>query len=68
MNISDLRKVLGMPEGELSPESLKIVDTYTNQPSPALRRYRVRRESMSHLDIIKVALLLFSFHLPPLLL
>uniref|UniRef100_A0A0A9YDJ9 G-protein-signaling modulator 2 n=1 Tax=Lygus hesperus TaxID=30085 RepID=A0A0A9YDJ9_LYGHE len=54
MNISDLRKVLGLPEGDLSPDSIKLVNTYSNQPSPALHRYRVRRESMNHLDIIKL--------------
>lgn len=54
MNISDLRKALGLPEGELSPDSLQLVSSFGNQTSPALRRYRVRRASMHHLDIIKV--------------
>lgn len=63
MNISDLRKVLGLPEGDLSPDSIKLVNTYSNQPSPALHRYRVRRESMNHLDIIKVCACFFLYHL-----
>ncbi|CAB0007250.1 unnamed protein product [Nesidiocoris tenuis] len=61
MNISDLRKVLGLPEGDLSPDSIKLVNTYSTQPSPALHRYRVRRESMKHLDIIKVGAWFTSF-------
>ncbi|XP_014244736.1 G-protein-signaling modulator 2 isoform X2 [Cimex lectularius] len=54
VNISDLRKVLGLPEGDLSPDSLKLVNKFGSQPSPGIRRYRVRRESMNHLDIIKL--------------
>ncbi|KAJ9580645.1 hypothetical protein L9F63_024180 [Diploptera punctata] len=51
MNVSDLRKVLGLPSNELSPESLELV---SSQPSPGLRRYRVRRKSMEQLDLLKL--------------
>lgn len=55
MNVSDLRKALGMPGTELSPDSEKLVATFTQpSPGPALRRYRVRRQSMEQLDLIKV--------------
>lgn len=59
MNVSDLRKALGMPGDELSPESQQLVNTFCQpSPGPALRRYRVRRQSMEQLDLIKVAWLL----------
>ena len=51
MNVSDLRKVLGLPSSDLSPDSLELV---SSQPSPGLRRYRVRRQSMEQLDLLKV--------------
>lgn len=54
MNVSDLRKALGLPVDELSPTSLELVSALSNQPSPGLRRYRVRRQSMEQLDLIKV--------------
>ena len=54
MNVSDLRKALGLPVDDLSPSSLELVSALSNQPSPGLRRYRVRRQSMEQLDLIKV--------------
>ena len=47
MNVSDLRKVLGLPGGEESsmPES---------EESRTARAHRVRRQSMEQLDLIKV--------------
>lgn len=61
MNVSDLRKALGLPAGELSPDSEQLVASFTQpSPGPALRRYRVRRESMEQLQLIKVALCLFA--------
>ncbi|PSN35366.1 G-protein-signaling modulator 2 [Blattella germanica] len=51
MNVSDLRKVLGLPSSDLSPDSLELV---SSQPSPGLRRYRVRRQSMEQLDLLKL--------------
>jgi hypothetical protein len=47
MNVSDLRKVLGLPTSDLSPDSLELV-------SPGIQRYRVRRQSMEQLDLFKV--------------
>lgn len=47
MNVSDLRKVLGLPTSDLSPDSLELV-------SPGLQRYRVRRQSMEQLDLFEV--------------
>lgn len=47
MNVSDLRKVLGLPVSDLSPDSLELV-------SPGLQRYRVRRQSMEQLDLFEV--------------
>ncbi|XP_034232151.1 G-protein-signaling modulator 2 isoform X2 [Thrips palmi] len=41
MNVSDLRKALGLPVDELSPSSLELVSALSNQPSPGLRRYRL---------------------------
>lgn len=61
MNVSDLRKALGLPVDELSPSSLELVSALSNQPSPGLRRYRVRRQSMEQLDLIKVR---YPFLLP----
>lgn len=63
MNVSDLRKALGLPVDELSPSSLELVSALSNQPSPGLRRYRVRRQSMEQLDLIKVR---YPFPCPPL--
>lgn len=54
MNVADLRKVLGLPSSDLSPDSLELVSTLGGQPSPALQRYRVRRQSMEQLDLFKV--------------
>ncbi|XP_046683280.1 G-protein-signaling modulator 2 isoform X2 [Homalodisca vitripennis] len=55
MNVSDLRKALGMPGGELSPDSEQLVASFAQpSPGPALRRYRVRRESMEQLQLIKL--------------
>ncbi|KAE8748698.1 hypothetical protein FOCC_FOCC004501 [Frankliniella occidentalis] len=54
MNVSDLRKALGLPVDDLSPSSLELVSALSNQPSPGLRRYRVRRQSMEQLDLIKL--------------
>jgi len=53
MNVSDLRKALGLPAGELSPDSEQLVASFAH-PSPGLRRYRVRRESMEQLQLIKL--------------
>lgn len=51
----DIKKSLGMSNGQLSPESKELLDTISNtQPSPQLRRYRVRRQSMEQLDLLKV--------------
>lgn len=62
MNVSDLRKALGMPGGELSPDSEQLVASFGQpSPGPTLRRYRVRRQSMEQLDLIKVEPLL-AFH------
>jgi len=45
-----------MSNGQLSPDSKELFDTISNtQPSPQLRRYRVRRQSMEQLDLLKVA-------------
>lgn len=45
-----------MSNGQLSPDSKELLDTISNtQPSPQLRRYRVRRQSMEQLDLLKVA-------------
>ncbi|XP_049809258.1 G-protein-signaling modulator 2 isoform X1 [Schistocerca nitens] len=55
MNVSDLRKVLGLPVTDLSPESQQLLTSLSDQGSPAcLRRYRVRRHSMEQLDLIKL--------------
>ncbi|RZF32416.1 hypothetical protein LSTR_LSTR001880 [Laodelphax striatellus] len=56
MNVSDLRKALGMPGDDLSPDTQQLMATFIAQPSPAptLRRYRVRRQSMELLDLIKL--------------
>lgn len=44
-----------MSNGQLSPDSKELLDTISNtQPSPQLRRYRVRRQSMEQLDLLKV--------------
>jgi hypothetical protein len=47
MNVSDLRKVLGLPTSDLSPDSMELV-------SPGLQRYGVRRQSMEQLDLFEV--------------
>jgi G-protein signaling modulator 2 len=54
MNVADLRKVLGLPSSDLSPDSLEVVASLGDQTSPALHRYRVRRQSMEQLDLFKV--------------
>ncbi|KAI5729805.1 G-protein-signaling modulator 2 isoform X6 [Diaphorina citri] len=57
MNVTDLRKALGMSTNDLSPDSLQLINSYANanQPSPGVRRYnRVRRSSMEQLDLIKL--------------
>lgn len=59
MNVSDLRKVLGIPNGDLSPDSQALVDSLGDASSPGsasggIHRYRVRRQSMGLLDLIKV--------------
>lgn len=56
VNIMDLKKMLGIEADDLSPESEKLIAMAANQvqPSPGIRRYRVRRKSMEHLDLIKV--------------
>ncbi|XP_069670848.1 G-protein-signaling modulator 2 isoform X2 [Periplaneta americana] len=41
MNVSDLRKVLGLPSSDLSPDSLEVVSSVGGQPSPGIRRYRL---------------------------
>lgn len=42
MNVSDLRKALGMPGGELSPDSKQLVASFGQpSPGPTLRRYRL---------------------------
>lgn len=44
-----------MSNGQLSPDSKELLETISNtQPSPQLRRYRVRRQSMEQLDLLKV--------------
>ncbi|XP_025418716.1 G-protein-signaling modulator 2 isoform X1 [Sipha flava] len=55
INIVDIKKSLGMSNGQLSPDSKELLDTISNtQPSPQLRRYRVRRQSMEQLDLLKL--------------
>uniref|UniRef100_A0A8D8YHZ0 G-protein-signaling modulator 2 n=1 Tax=Cacopsylla melanoneura TaxID=428564 RepID=A0A8D8YHZ0_9HEMI len=58
MNVTDLRKALGMAASDLSPDSLQLINSYnasSNQASPGVRRYnRVRRNSMDQLDLIKL--------------
>ncbi len=51
----DLKKILGIENNDLSPESAQLVAMAAGvQASPGLRRYRVRRKSMEQLDLIKV--------------
>nr|CAD7589742.1 unnamed protein product [Timema genevievae] len=50
MNVSDLRKTLGLP---YEPTSGAEED----RPSPGMRRFRVRRQSMEELDLIQDDLL-----------
>lgn len=46
MNVTDLRKILGLPLNDLSPDSQQV--------ALSARRYRVRRQSMEQLNLIKV--------------
>uniref|UniRef100_A0A8D8TVR5 G-protein-signaling modulator 2 n=1 Tax=Cacopsylla melanoneura TaxID=428564 RepID=A0A8D8TVR5_9HEMI len=42
MNVTDLRKALGMAASDLSPDSLQLINSYnasSNQASPGVRRY-----------------------------
>lgn len=54
MNVADLRKVLGLPSTDLSPDSLELMSSLRGQTSPVLQRYRVRRQSMEQLDLFKL--------------
>lgn len=73
MNVSDLRKVLGMPDIPSEDESI-VSNDVTNQSeknstAPAAnttrdsssRQIRVRRQSMEQLDLIKVFLVNYDF-------
>lgn len=64
LNLQDLHKALGIsPEGENGDSTSLIMSTSpTKGPSPAndLHRYRVRRESMELLDLIKVCFLFIN--------
>lgn len=70
MNVSDLRKMLGLPEGPIEADSLSDVrstagsegaasQTYSSNSSS--RHFRVRRQSMEQLDLIKVFFVLHFF-------
>lgn len=41
MNVADLRKVLGLPNSDLSPDSLELMSQLGGQPSPGIQRYRL---------------------------
>lgn len=73
MNVSDLRKMLGLPDAPVKAESLSDVRSavgsedvvsQTHSSNSSSRHFRVRRQSMEQLDLIKVFLLfriLFCF-------
>ncbi|XP_018903870.2 uncharacterized protein pins isoform X2 [Bemisia tabaci] len=46
MNVTDLRKILGMSDQELSPDSMELINTY--QSSPAVHRYRLTPDGKSN--------------------
>lgn len=65
MNVSDLRKVLGIPDQSARDDSANINETagscdksaasvQTNTTGTSSRLVRVRRQSMEQLDLIKV--------------
>ena len=57
----ELKKILGIENNDLSPESSQMLAVATSaQASPGLRRYRVRRKSMEQLDLIKVVFAAFN--------
>lgn len=71
MNVSDLRKVLGMPELSVDDDTINNSESTsdgerstatTNASSTrdtSSRLFRVRRQSMEQLDLIKVFFCLF---------
>lgn len=78
MNVSDLRKMLGLPDLTGDPDTDSLVSSTTdirsgansdaestsNKPagnSSSSRHYRVRRQSMEQLDLIKVFFSLVDF-------
>lgn len=78
MNVSDLRKVLGMSDQSTRDVSTTINETtiscdktaasvQTTTSSSSSRLIRVRRQSMEQLDLIKVNLLYLHKHLSSLL-
>jgi G-protein signaling modulator 2 len=58
MNVEDLRKILGMTEFSSDTESLpdisQLVRTSTTSNNSLPRHYRLRRQSMEQLDLIKL--------------
>ncbi|PNF40799.1 G-protein-signaling modulator 2 [Cryptotermes secundus] len=52
MNVADLRKVLGLPTSDLSPDSLEVVSSLGDQTSPALHRYRLTPDSKQRADTL----------------
>lgn len=68
MNVSDLRKMLGLPDIPIEADSLSDVRStadsddavsQTRSSNSSSRHFRVRRQSMEQLDLIKVFLLFF---------
>lgn len=67
MNVSDLRKMLGLPDVPIDADSLSDVRSadsddavsQTRSSNSGSRHFRVRRQSMEQLHLIKVFLLFF---------
>lgn len=71
MNVSDLRKMLGLPDSTVQSNAESLVDvrstadsedavSQTRSSNSSSRHFRVRRQSMEQLDLIKVFLLFSS--------
>lgn len=68
MNIDDLHKILGLDKNqqESNKENLntqKLSTNTSNIPTTTSCRYRLRRQSMDNLDLIKVCIIFFSLRI-----
>lgn len=70
MNVSDLRKMLGLPDAPMEADSLSDIRStadsddavsQTRSSNSSSRHFRVRRQSMEQLDLIKVFSFVFPF-------